>query len=564
MRRLRAFAIVLLTAALVLPAAAGAQQQRPNVVVLMTDDQTVESLRVMPRTRELIAGGGVEFANSFVNYALCCPSRATFLTGQYAHNHGVFSNQLPSGGYSRLDTSNWLPGWLQGAGYTTVHVGKFLNGYGNQTPPEHVPPGWSEWYTTVDPSTYRFWNYTMNENGILTTYGVDNDPAFYSTDFFSLRASEVIARLALADSPFFLSVDYLAPHGGGPREPDDPPNLGTPAVAPRHRDAFAAEPFPFSPAFNEADVSDKPQRVSERNVLPPQRVAAIQENYRQRLESLLAVDEGVARVIDALRQSGELDDTLVIFTADNGFFHGEHRIGAGKVLPYDPALRVPLMMRGPGVRAGLRLRQLVTNADLAPTILDAADAAPGRTQDGRSLLRLTADPGLHWGRELLIEGGDRNGLTFVGLRNRRFGYVEYGTGERELYELPKDPNQLESHHFDPNYAAVQAGLARRLAALRACVGRSCRAEPRIRLRVRPRGCAGRYLRVRLTGSERRLTDVVRFFTAGRRAGADGRAPFARRIRRRGIRPGIHFRLRAHVELEDGREFTIDRQLRACR
>jgi N-acetylglucosamine-6-sulfatase len=194
------------------PATAQAQQDRPNVVVIMTDDQTAESMRVMPRTRELIGDRGVEFTNSFVSYPLCCPSRATFLTGQYAHNHGVLHNAGPSGGYSRLNRWNWLPGWLQRAGYYTVHVGKFMNGYGRRRP-DHVPRGWNEWYTTVDPTTYRFWDYTVNENGALVTYGADGDPSFYSTDFFSRRAAELVTRLVPSDRPFFLSAHTAAGHG---------------------------------------------------------------------------------------------------------------------------------------------------------------------------------------------------------------------------------------------------------------------------------------------------------------------------------------------------------------
>ena len=307
-------------------------------------------------------------------------------------------------------------------------------------------------------------------------------------------------------------------------------------------------------------MSDKPQRISGRRVLPPGRIPAIQEAYRQRLESLLAVDEGVWLILDALFRSGEIDNTLVVFTSDNGFFHGEHRIGTGKLLPYEPALRVPLLMRGPGIPPGLRLNQLVTNADLAQTIVDAAGATPGRIQDGRSLLDLTEDPGLWWGRELLIEGGDRNGLTFAGVRNYRYSYVEYGTGERELYDLASDPDQLVSHHSDPNYASVQTGLAQRLAALRACAGASCRMEPRLALRVRGRRCRGRALRARVTGGEERRVDLVRFYTRGRARATDRRAPFTRRLRIRGRSP---VQLRVRVATDDGRVVTLDRRLRGC-
>ena len=273
------------------------------------------------------------------------------------------------------------------------------------------------------------------------------------------------------------------------------------------------------------------------------------------------MDEGVAQILDALFRSGEIDNTLVVFTSDNGFFHGEHRIRTGKLLPYEPALRVPLMMRGPGIPPDTRLGQLVTNADLAPTIADAAGVTPGRIQDGRSLLDLVEDPGLWWGRELLIEGGDPNGLTFAGLRNYRYSYVEYATGERELYDLRSDPDQLVSHHADPNYASVQAGLAQRLASLRACAGRSCRVEPRLKLRVRPRGCVPRVLRTRVAGSDEKRIDLVRFYTRGRARGADRRAPFQRRLR---VRSGRRFLLRARVSTDDGRVVTLDRRLRACR
>ena len=495
-----------------------------------------------------------------MNYALCCPSRATLLTGQYAHNHGVLSNQLPSGGYTRLDRSNWLPGWLQASGYHTIHVGKFLNGYGvgNQT---EVPPGWSEWYGTVDPSTYSFYNYTVNENGTLVTYGADGDEAFYSTDFFSRRAAEAVTRLAPSDQPFFLSLAYLAPHGGQPRENDDPPNLGTPAVAPRHHDVFAAEPFPFSPAFNEADVSDKPQRISGRRVLPP----GAHPGDPGGLPPAARVPAGGGRGRSgrsSTRSSAAGRSTTRWWCSPPTTASSTASTGSG------PARRCPTS-RPSACRcscaarafpAGLRLNQLVTNADLAQTIVDAAGVTPGRIQDGRSLLDLTEDPGLWWGRELLIEGGDRNGLTFAGLRNYRYSYVEYGTGERELYDLNSDPDQLVSHHSDPNYASVQAGLAQRLAALRACAGASCRMEPRLALRLRGRRCRGRALRARVTGGEERRVDLVRFYTRGRARGSDRRAPFMQRLRIRGRSP---VQLRVRVATDDGRVVTLDRRLRGC-
>jgi N-acetylglucosamine-6-sulfatase len=502
------------------------QQSRPNVVVLLTDDQTIESMRVMGGVRAALAASGTTFTRAFVSNPLCCPSRATLYTGQYSHNHGVIGNRPPEGGYGRLDKSEWLPLWLQRAGYHTVHIGKFMNRYGQDSPPTEVPPGWNEWYTSVDPSTYRFTGYDLNENGVVTSYPT------YSTDEYSQRAVDAVARLAPSAQPFFLSVAYLAPHSGAPGDPDDPFAFVTPSPAPRHRDAFVAEPLPSSPAFDEADVSDKPSFVRRRPRLSPDRVAAITENYRQELESLLAVDEGIVRVVDALRAAGELENTLIVFTSDNGYFHGEHRIPNGKVMVYEPSIRVPLILRGPGVPSGARRRQLVTNADLAPTILEASAGTPAvRVPDGRSLFPLLRDRGLAWGRELLVEGAPGIlAVAYAALRNDRFVYAEHDNGERELYDLRRDPHQLQNVVGDRGYAAIEGRLAERLAALSTCAGRSCRRAPR--LRVALRRC-----RAHVRGE-----------------------PLSRvRLRRRGGR------LRARVSTRDGRVVTLDRRLpRRCR
>jgi arylsulfatase A-like enzyme len=517
----------------------------------------------MGNVRRLLAAEGTTFDRSFVNFSLCCPSRATFFTGQYAHNHGVRGNDAPLGGYRKLDKSNWLPLWLQRAGYRTIHLGKFLNHYGTANSAE-VPPGWSEWYGSVDPSTYNYYGYTLNQNGLLVNYGADRDPAFYQTDFYGRLASNLIARNAGGGSPFFLSVGFLAPHSGKPKTRDDPNNFPTPDPAPRHRNRFARVALPRPRSFNELDVRDKPRIIRRRGRLSPATIAAIRENYQQELESLLAVDDAVARIVDALKRSGELDNTLVIFTTDNAFFHGEHRIRDGKILVYEPSIHLPLIMRGPHVPRGAHRRQLVTNADLAPTILDAANAKPGRVEDGRSLLPLLRDRGREWGRELLVEGGDGTGSAFDAVRNYRFLYAEYLNGDRELYDLRRDPDELRSRHAAPSYARIRAGLARRLAVLRTCRGRGCRAKPHLKLRVRPRRRCVRSVKARVIGSDRRLVTRVDFFVRKRRVARDRRAPFVKRVSRRRVPRGRRFRLRARATLADGRLVTIDRRLRGCR
>jgi arylsulfatase A-like enzyme len=230
--------------------------------------------------------------------------------------------------------------------------------------------------------------------------------------------------------------------------------------------------MPRPASLNEADVSDKPAGIRGRPLLTPARLAAVEEHYQQRLESLLAVDQGVARIVAALRAARELSRTYVIFTADNGFFHGEHRIPTGKVLPYEPSIRVPLLMRGPGLPRGRVTSAAAANIDLAPTIAAMAKARAGRVVDGISLLPIARGGAGVRGRELVIESGQ--GARFTGLRNDRYLYVEHSTGEQELYDLVTDPAQLQSRHADPAYAAVKATLAARLAVLRTCAGAACR------------------------------------------------------------------------------------------
>jgi N-acetylglucosamine-6-sulfatase len=450
-------------------------QKRPNVIVLMTDDQTLESLRVMRNVDRLLAREGATLTQSVVSLALCCPSRATFLTGQYAHNHRVLSNVAPKGGYRRLDHSTTLPVWLRRGGYYTAHVGKHLNGYG-LTRPREVPPGWSEWYGTVDPSTFRYWGFTVNENGKLVRYTRRND---HQTDVVARRAEDVIRRRAPKRQPFFLYVGFVAPHSGGPRELDDPPSRKTPAPAPRHRDRFLFEPLPSPPSFNEADVHDKPFTVRRRPMLQDFQVGALTEAYQQELESLLAVDEAVGRIVRALRRAGDLQKTLIIFTSDNGYFHGEHRIPSGKVFPYEPGLRVPLVVRGPGIAPGQRIGELVANIDLAPTIADAANVTPLRIMDGRSLLPLLQKGIRPPPRTILIEAppSEVPRQVFAAVRTPQHLYASYGSGDQELYDLAADPHQLTSLHRDPAQAALVAELSLRLERLKTCAGVSCRASP---------------------------------------------------------------------------------------
>jgi N-acetylglucosamine-6-sulfatase len=532
----------------------------PNVVVFMTDDQTVESMRVMPNVKSLIADQGVTFDNSFVSYSLCCPSRSTFLTGQYAHNHGVWGNAAPNGGYYKLDSTNTLPVWLQRSGYQTILLGKYLNQYGTKNARE-IPPGWGQWYGTPDPSTYRYRNYTINENGTLVNFG--NTAADYKTDVEARLGVDLIRRQAADPRPFFMWVTFIAPHSGGPRDPDDPSGIATPQPAPRHRNHFANEPLPTPPSLNEADVSDKPAGIRNRPLLTPARLRAIRENYQQRLESLLAVDEAIAQMMSALSATGKLDNTYVIFTSDNGFMHGEHRVPQGKIVLYEPSIRVPLIIRGPGIPTGQRRSQFVGNMDLAPTIVKVTGAQAGRVMDGRSLIPFAQDKLMQSGRDILLETP-----TYAAVRSPNWLYAEHTTGEKELYNLARDRYELDSQQNNPALDAMEASLASRLARLRGCKGSVCRRGPQLGLTKRlehrrgVRSCRSTRVVYRVGGPSSKKIASVLFYIDGHLLKRDRKRPFTALVPKRFAKPDGSL-VEAVITLGDSRRMTLGHRIVGC-
>jgi N-acetylglucosamine-6-sulfatase len=474
------------------PAHAQSQAAR-NVVFVMTDDQTVEQMKALPRVRRLIGREGTTFTRNFASFPLCCPSRATWLTGQYPHNHGVEGNGggRGDGGYEELQPThgNTLPAWLRDAGYSRrAHIGKYLNGYGSRTNPREVPAGWNDWHGSVDPFTYRFFGFRLNENGRIVCYvtqprqtpraGCDVErPRIYSSDLYTQKAVNFIQRNA-PGGPFFLSVAYLAPHGGGPNGPNQRRCRGSAKPAPRHAGAFQNARLPRPRSFNERDVGDKPAHLRFPR-LDPAAIANVRRDYICRRESLLAVDEGVERVVNAVRATGELDNTLIVFTSDNGFFQGEHRIPGGKINVYEPSVRVPLLIRGPGVPRNRRVNDLSANVDLAPTVLDAAGARPGRRIDGRSLLPVARRPSRFHNRDILLENGPRSTpggryIQYDAIRTSRWVFVRYINGSRELYNLARDRHQVSNLAGKRRYRRVERRLARKLRKLRRCTAGSCR------------------------------------------------------------------------------------------
>jgi N-acetylglucosamine-6-sulfatase len=544
--------------------AAAAAQSRPNVVVIESDDQTVESMRVMNRVNSLIGDKGATFQNNFVNFSLCCPSRATFLTGQYAHNHKVVDNAPPDGGFPKFEPlhgNNNLAVWLHDAGYNTAMIGKYLS----YMKPSTEPPGWSEWHAVVQGSE-TVYGYTMNDNGTLTNHG--EKPTDFLDDVLTSKAVSYIHRTAPKPNPFFLWLTYTAPHVSGPDPNPNPPYGcdGAAKPAPRNAHAFDTEPLPQPPNFNEADVSDKPAAIRSHPVMNATQIANTQRHYRCALESVLAVDRGVQDVVDVLNDTGQLANTLVVFTSDNGFLNGQHRLFLVKRHIYEQSIRVPLQMRGPGIPPGVTVGDLSINADLAPTILDVTGATAGDVMDGRSLIPFAQQPGVARGRELLIEEP-----TFEAIRTERYMYAEYDSGEKELYDLQKDPWELQSRDGSPAYASVQAQLGGDLHQLQNCAGSSCRTRPALSLGLRDqagkggaRDCVRNAVHATLNGRDAGKVVKSEFYVGPDRVAVDPHAPFKTRLSHHLFDRPARTRVRVSASMLDGRRMTIDRGVRACR
>jgi N-acetylglucosamine-6-sulfatase len=466
-----AFALAVLCAGLMLaraePDALAQGAGVPNVIVVMTDDQRRGDMLALPETRQLIGRRGVTFNRSWATFPLCCPSRATNLTGQYAHNHGVRSNMPPNGGVVAFDDSATTTTALNDAGYRTALIGKYLHGYGAlaQQDPPYIPPGWDRWLGMGDPAF--MWGWSQVVNGKLRRWGIGRPPREYQTDVLARQARSFVGSSLRRNDPFFLTVSTLAPHAERLRGAGVRPRVN-PRPAPRHRHAYDHVPFPTTESFNERDVSDKPAWLQATPRLSATLRKQVRARYRDRLTSLGAVDDLVARIVDTLRDERALRDTLVIFTSDNGFLLGEHRL-RGKDVAYKEASQVPLLVRGPGLPKRARVSAPVGNIDVAATIYDATGVEPAVEQDGVSLYDVADNPGEYRDRELLIETKQS-----VGVRTSDFLYVEHDGGDTELYDSHADPLELNSVHDDPAYAAIRSELAKRLDQLRDCEGEECR------------------------------------------------------------------------------------------
>jgi arylsulfatase A-like enzyme len=425
----------------------------PNIVLVMTDDQRLDTMFAMPITQQLIGGTGTTFENAYTVTSLCCPSRTSVFTGQYVHNHGVVANDEPQGGFEGFDDSSTLATWLQDAGYRTGLYGKFLNGYYATSPRNadpnnmYVPPGWDEWHAFLGSSFYDF---DLSENGVYTTYPGAN----YSTDVLRDKAADFIeSGESNDDQPFFLYYSVKAPH--------------TPAnPAQRHRFEFDdIEPY-RPPSFNEADVSDKPAFVQNQAPLTQAEIDAIDAFRENQLESLLAVDEAVGHLVETLQANGEWDNTIFVFMSDSGIQWGEHRWDV-KGTGYEETIRIPMIIRDGRDPVQRTSDPFALTIDIAPTLLEYAGISVSDHIDGQSLVPLISGQNPTWRNDFIVEHLDIGGQPpFVTLRSGDWSYMEYNTGERELYDLSADPYQMQSLHNNPAYATVMSQLSARMAQLR--------------------------------------------------------------------------------------------------
>lgn len=457
----------------------------PNVILIMTDDQPASTVTpaTMPNLTQLMIAQGSSFSDYVVTTPLCCPSRATTVTGQYGHNNGVLRNAYAD----LIGKSNVLPIWLQRAGYNTAHIGKFMNGYGSFAGGQaEVAPGWDLWFTQFENKAYYDWK--ASKNGKTVSYGVEDSD--YLTEVTNRRAAIWTRKLVKKPEPFYMQLDYYAPHGAGGR---DRRCLLGPVPAPRDEGLFDSWPLPQPPNFNEADVSDKPDFIKNRPLIGPAKLEQTTRRYRCTLESLRSVDRGIGRIYRKVQSQGELGRTVFIFTSDNGYFFGEHRIDRAKEQPYEENLRMPLTILAPPAYRGNapvvgNVGGLAANIDLAPTILDLAGAEPCRStkkcrrMDGRSLMPLLDGTG-GWpaGRGVLIELSD---CQYRGIRTRRQMYFEHGAGPLptnakckptavEHYDLDDDPYQLENIYPAPRRSPdgkLELELQQRMATLGLCAG----------------------------------------------------------------------------------------------
>jgi len=439
---------------------------RPNIIVIITDDQPDHTVAYMPTVMNELIPNSVNFTNGFVTTPLCCPSRVSILTGEYAHNHQVFTNQMPSGGAEKFDDTTSIATLMKNAGYHTAYFGKYLNGYEKLQPRGVVPPGWDEWGAFLGQrddgnedagNLEYFFNFTMSENGQVVGY--PRNDASFGADVVTTKSVNFINQAR--NDPFILFVSYYNPHS---------PYIS----APRHKGTFRSssdwEWIQYRPPnFNEKDIRDKPDYLKD---ISPLSEGTIDTAHLQILRSLLSVDDGVASILNALDKTGLKEKTIIFYLSDNGMTLGDHRFGVDKNCAYEACLKVPFIVYAPGMIEARSDDHLVANIDLVPTFIDLAGGSIPESINGISMLPLLQDTNAKWRDDILFEHWPTDaGLgskipEFYAVRTMDWKYVEYETGEKELYDLVNDPYELNNLAGKRKYQEIEMQLAERLAELK--------------------------------------------------------------------------------------------------
>jgi len=464
------------------------QNPRPNIIVIMTDDLDLNSFNLLlsenmlPNIQNYLITNGTIFTNNFVTTSNCCPSRATFFTGLYVHNHQVYTN-VPklNGSIAAFDDSSTLAVWLNTGDYRTGLIGKYLNGYGIFTEPSYIPPGWDDWKALIEKFTWRMYNYRINNNGNILDF--DNHTSDYQTDVLASYASEFIEKPELnkANQSFFLLLSPTAPHNEfdtihGKKCEFDPhmAKMGIRAPA-RYQGTLNHLSLYMSESFNEYNVKDKPPWIQELPLLNEEEIECLKIVHQERLGSIIAIDDLMGTVIESLKNKKILKNTIIIFTSDNGFSLDQHRV-LGKRVPYEESVRVPLIIKDFSKKLPPIDERLIINTDLAPTILKIAGISSLETMDGRSIL--SNDKSLQeWRKHFLIEYWKDyiipNVPSFVAVRSDSYLYVEYESGDREFYDLKNDPLELNNQINNEKCLQKINFLKQILAKLKNCSNGNC-------------------------------------------------------------------------------------------
>jgi N-acetylglucosamine-6-sulfatase len=409
-----------------------ARSTQPNFLIIISDDQRYDTMDFMPITKARIFDRGVTFSNAFATTPLCCPSRSSILSGQYALHHHVYTNFDP------LYAATFVQR-LHDAGYLTGLVGKYLNSWDGTRRPEF------DWWVVFagHGSAQRYWDPLLNVNGAWTPHSGYMTPILRDYALGFLAAARQSAR------PFVLVFAPNAPH-----EPADP--------APGDEQLYKDLPPHRPPSYMEDDVSDKPNWLQQQ---PPADPAYVDSIRKRQLRTLWSLDGAIGTLLDALESSGLEETTVVMYLSDNGFFWGEHRL-TGKIYAYSEAARIPLAIRYDPLIAQPRIEsRLVANVDLAPTLYELAGLTVPPDVDGRSLAPLLKQQSVAWRDALLLEGWGY--YPYMALRTGRYLYIETDGDSDELYDTLIDPHEVQNRHDDPEYAAVVADLRQRLGAYKA-------------------------------------------------------------------------------------------------